>query len=257
MRMPVEIRKDRTEADLLVLRDLIRRATVDYRRVIDFGPWKLRFQEKGTEFDHDQERLRALDTAYYILLPTESRVDGVAVKGAGRWVVLCEPSASGILNQQLNEMGEAARLELLATLKSLVAIPWMKDPKDFRVVVQHHNAINLRASIRIEPLNVCLATVTGIDAATMPINPEVADRLGAAWNLCVGLETEQLQFMDRACAAGQIAQLISTLQTIARGEAESPMDLAAVVLREVGIEHLERADDEVHLGRETERSGLD
>lgn len=70
--------------------------------------------------------------------------------------------------------------------------------KDFKVRVEHHNVDGLRATVRLVPQNYCLATVTGIDAATREFDAEFADRIGAAINMARGIETSDLKMLERS-----------------------------------------------------------
>lgn len=70
--------------------------------------------------------------------------------------------------------------------------------KNFRVRVEHHKMPGAEATIRLDPQNYCLATITGIDGATRTYNAEMADRLGVAFNLTRGIDTQELMKLAEA-----------------------------------------------------------
>ena len=207
---------------------LVKRAVMQYRHEVDFGHWKLRYQPPEYDKKSSQE-IRRCGVA--IFLPEEAHHAGGKVPAGGEWTHLCEEEGIERALERYLELIAPGELKLIAAaMRAKVAIPWMLPVKDFAVKVEHQDMPGARATIRMLPTNVCLATVTGIDAATQEINSEVADRLGAAWNVCAGLSTEDLIMISRSGAGrGQLKLLIEGLETVGSADSDGVLRTAGIV----------------------------
>ena len=174
--------------------ELIRRSAAGYKRQPQVGPWTFRFVDRNPS---------GVETYHRIEVRRTNADDSVGWTDLGPFL---EVAIAPLLRMLNSEVRQKAQDELRAS----VAIPWMKQPKDFRVKVEHPDMPGVKATLRMEPSNVCLATVTGIDKATEEIDSEVGDRLGAAWNLCAGLATSEMQVM----APGMVSDALVALRAI-------------------------------------------